>query len=126
MMMNNMPARTPEQGLVVVLECTARIVVVELDTTEHTTAQASGSSLLLPFPGSTPQMDEATLRVSQKAQKGVKEVRVLYSAVDVDSQQRTAVDHVHPLYSSTAATRKRGAERQLIHLPTYLPSNSCI
>ena len=81
------PARTPEQGLAVVVGCTARIVVVGPDTTEHTTVQASGSTLLLPFPGSTPQMDEVTQRVSQKAQKGVKEVRVLCSAVDVDYHQ---------------------------------------
>ena len=93
---SDMPARTPEQGLGAVVGCTARIVVVGLDTTEHTTGQASGSSLLLPFPGSTPQMDEATQPVSQKAQKEVKEVMVLCSAVDVDSHQRTAVDHVHP------------------------------
>ena len=92
------PARKPEQGLAVVVGCTARIVVVGLGTTEHTTVQASGSSLLLPFPGSTLQMDEATQPASQKAQKGVKEVRVLCSAVGVDSHQRTAVDHVHSLY----------------------------
>ena len=90
------PARKPEQGLAVVVGCTVRIVVVGPDTTEHTTAQASGSSLLLPFPGSTLQMDEAILPVSQKAQKGVKEVRVLCSAVDADYHQRKAVDHVHP------------------------------
>ena len=54
------PTRTPEQGLVVVVGCTARIVVVGPDTTEHTTAQAFGSSHLLPFPGSTPQKHEAT------------------------------------------------------------------
>ena len=92
------PAHMPEQGLAAVVGCTARIVVVGPDTTEHTTAQASGSSLLLPFPGSTPQKDEVTQPVSQKAQKEVREVRVLCSAVDVDSHQRTAVDHVHPLY----------------------------
>ena len=81
------PVRTPEPDLAVVVGCTARIVVVGPDTTEHTTAQASGSSLLLPFPGSTPQWDEEKLPVSQKAQKGVKEVRVLCSAVDVDYHQ---------------------------------------
>ena len=89
---SDMPARTPEQGLAVVVGCTARIVVVGPDTIGHTTVQASGS----PFPGSTPQMDEATLPVSQKAQKGVKEGMVLCSAVDVDYHQRTAVDHDHP------------------------------
>ena len=94
---SDMPARTPEQDLAVVVGCTARIVVVEPDTTEHTTVQASGSSLLPPFPGSTPQMDEATQPVSQKAQMAVREVRVLCLAVDVDCHQRTAVDHVHPL-----------------------------
>ena len=94
---SDMPAHTPEQGLAVVVGCMARIVVVGPDTTEHTTVQASGSSLLLPFPGSTPQMDEATQPASQTEQKEAEEVRVLCSAVDVDSHQRTAVDHVHPL-----------------------------
>ena len=89
------PAHTLEQGLAVVVGCTARIVVVGLDTTEHTTAQASALSFLS-FPGSTPQMDEEKLPASQTEQKGVKAVRVLCSAVDVDSHQRTAVDHVHP------------------------------
>ena len=89
------PARTPEPDLAVVVGCTARIVVVGLDTIGHTTVQASGS----PFQGLTPQMDEATQPASQTEQKGVKVVRVLCSAVDVvDSHQRTAVDHVHPLY----------------------------
>ena len=84
---SNKPARMPEQGLAVVVGCTVHIVVVGPDTTEHTTAQVSGSSLLLPFLGSTPQKDEATQPASQKAQKGVKEVRVLCSAVDVDYHQ---------------------------------------
>ena len=101
------PARTPEQGLVVVVGCTARIVVGP-DTTAHTTVQASGSSLRLPFPGSTPQMDEATQPVSQKAQKGVKEVKVLCSAVDVDSHQRTVADHVHPLDQENRCCSTKG------------------
>ena len=100
---SDMPARTPEPDLAVVVGCTARIVVVGPDTTAHMTVQVSESSAntvspLLPFPGSTPQRDEATQPASQKAQKGVKEVRVLCLVVDVDYHHRTAVGHVHPLY----------------------------
>jgi hypothetical protein len=65
------PARTPEPDLAaaaVVVGCTARIVVVVVvgpDTTGHTTvseSSANTASPLLPsrFPGSIPQMDEAT------------------------------------------------------------------
>ena len=105
---SDMPARTPEQGLGAVVGCTARIVVVGPDTTEHTTAQASGSSLLLPFPGSTLQMDEATQPASQKAQKVAEEVRVLCSAVDVDCHQRTVADHVHPLDQENRCRSTKG------------------
>ena len=103
------PAHTPEPDLAVVVGCMARIVVVGPDMTEHTTVLASGLSLLLPFPGSTPQMDEVTQPAAQTEQKEAEEVKVLCSAVDV-------VDYTNERRSTTftlriprtAAARQRG------------------
>lgn len=95
------PARTPVLDLLVlaVVGCTkGMVVVVGLDTIGHTTvpASASANTLLLLPPDSAPQTDEATQRVSQKAQKAVREGMVLCSVVvDSHHHQGKAVDHVH-------------------------------